>query len=220
MGETALIDYGSGNIRSVARALEAAGAGKIYIGAEPKRLQKAERFVLPGVGALGSCLEKLRAQQGLLETLEICVLEKGQPFLGICVGMQVMVEKGFEYGKQRALGWLKGSVRRLNPNAHSNTLLATDKSAYLPVPHMGWNNLQQLQPHPLLEGVADGEPVYFVHSFSVRENSPSCAIAQAQYGGPTLAMLAKDSIVGVQFHPEKSQRVGQKILANFLAWRP
>ncbi len=215
MGETVVIDYGSGNIRSVARALEAAGARKIYVGAEPKRLQKAERLVLPGVGALGSCLEKLRARQDLLETLEACVLEKGKPFLGICVGMQVIVEEGFEHGRQRALGWLKGSVRRLSPNS-----LATDKKSCLPVPHMGWNNLQQLQPHPLLEGVADGEPVYFVHSFSIHENSPSCAIAQAQYGGPTLAALAKDSIVGVQFHPEKSQRVGQKILANFLAWCP
>ena len=215
MGETAIIDYGSGNIRSVARALEAAGAREIYIGAEPKRLQKAERLVLPGVGALGSCLEKLRAQQGLLETLEACVLEKGKPFLGICVGMQVMVEKGFEYGKQRALGWFKGSVRRLNPNK-----LNSDKNAYLPVPHMGWNNLQQLQPHPLLQGVTEGEPVYFVHSFSVCENNPACAIAQVQYGAPTLAVLAKNSIVGVQFHPEKSQHTGQKILANFLAWRP
>ncbi len=215
MGETALVDYGSGNIRSVASALVAAGASSVYIGADPARLRKADRFVLPGVGAMGSCLSKLQTKRGLLEVLEDCVLRKGRPFLGICVGMQVMVEYGFEHGRRQALGWLQGSVKRLQPKNSDN-----EGQSNLPVPHMGWNNLQQLRPHALLAGIGDSEAVYFVHSFAISGNAPSCAIAQAQYGGDVLAMLAKDSMVGVQFHPEKSQSVGRRMLANFLAWCP
>ena len=206
---TALIDYGCGNLHSAERALRASGATDLYVGADPVAVREAQRYVLPGVGALGACLEKLRAKKGLLENLHEQVMEKGKPLLGICVGMQMFVEQGFEHGRPRALGWMKGAVRRIAPQDEN-----------LPVPHMGWNALRILVPHPLFEGIATGEPVYFVHSFAVTDNDPATTLAQSCYGAPLVAAIGKGSIVGVQWHPEKSQRVGLRLLANFLAWKP
>ena len=206
---TALIDYGCGNLHSAERALRASGATDLYVGADPEHLRKAQRYVLPGVGALGACLEKLRAKKGLLETLNEQAAEKGKPLLGICVGMQMFVEQGFEHGRQRALGWMKGSVRRIAPQDES-----------LPIPHTGWNALNILAPHPLFEGIKTGDPVYFVHSFAVSENDPRTTLAQTCYGDNIVAAIGQGSLVGVQWHPEKSQRVGLRLLANFLAWKP
>ena len=206
---TALIDYGCGNLHSAERALRVSGAHELYVGADPEVLRNAERYVLPGVGALGACLENLRAKKGLSETLHEQVAERGKPLLGICVGMQMLVEQGFEHGEQRALGWMKGAVRRIEPQDES-----------LPVPHMGWNALRILAPHPLFEGIATGDPVYFVHSFVVAENDPATTLAQTRYGTPFVAAIGQGSLVGVQWHPEKSQRVGLRLLANFLAWKP
>ncbi len=206
---TALIDYGCGNLHSATRALRASGARELYVGADPAVLCKAERYVLPGVGALGVCLEKLRAKKGLLECLDEQVRRKGKPLLGICVGMQMLVEQGFEHGNQRALGWMRGAVRRIAPQDES-----------LPIPHMGWNALRILASHPLFDGIATGDPVYFVHSFAVTENEPTTTLAQACYGVPIVAAVGQGSLAGVQWHPEKSQGVGRRLLENFLAWKP
>ncbi len=206
---TALIDYGCGNLHSAARALKASGARELYVGADPNILRKAQRYVLPGVGALGACLEKLRAKEGLLETLREQTIGQGKPLLGICVGMQMLVEQGFEHGRQDALGWFKGAVRQIEPDDES-----------LPVPHMGWNALDILVPHPLFEGIETGDPVYFVHSFAVTENDPKTTLAQVHYGTSLVAAIGQGSIAGVQWHPEKSQRVGLRLLANFLDWMP
>ncbi len=206
---TALIDYGCGNLHSAARALRVSGATDLYVGADPAVLCKAERYVLPGVGALGACLEKLRAKKGLLESLDEQVRGKGKPLLGICVGMQMLVEQGFEHGGQRALGWMRGEVRRIAPQDES-----------LPIPHMGWNALRILAPHPLFEGIATGDHVYFVHSFAITENEPATTLAQACYGVPLVAAVGQGSLAGVQWHPEKSQGVGLRLLKNFLAWKP
>ncbi len=198
----ALIDYGAGNLHSVANALKAAGATSIDITANPAVVACADRIVLPGVGAFGACASALRAVPGMTEALHVRVIGGGVPFLGICVGMQLMAEAGEEFGTHAGLGWLRGTVRPLSP---------TDPAAK--VPHMGWNDVVPATPHPLIE---PGE-AYFLHSFGFEGDG---VVATTEHGGAVTAAIGRDNMLGVQFHPEKSQRYGLALLERFLEWRP
>ena len=202
----ALIDYQAGNLHSVANALRAAGAEGLTITADPDAVARADRIVLPGVGAFGACAAALRAVPDLVEAVERRVLAEGAPFLGICVGMQLMADTGEELGEHRGLGWIAGRVRRLVPA----TMAAK-------VPHMGWNDVRPLSPHPLIEA---GE-AYFLHSFAFAgTESAGSVIAETDHEGPVTAAIGRDNLIGVQFHPEKSQRYGLNLLSRFLKWRP
>ena len=197
----ALIDYGAGNLHSVHNALKAAGAADIAVTADPDAVLAADRIVLPGVGAFGACMGGLAAIPGMVEALELRVLRQGAPFLGVCVGMQLMAACGEEHGTHAGLGWIPGKVGPLTP------------SPGVRVPHMGWNDVIPLRPHPLIE---PGE-AYFLHSFAFEGD---CAIATTDHGGPVTAAIGRDNLAGVQFHPEKSQRYGIALLERFLKWRP
>lgn len=201
-----IIDYGSGNLRSVAKAFEhVAKEKKILVTKNPHDLVNASHIVLPGVGAYGDCMKGLSALPGMVETLSEQVLSDKKNFLGICVGMQLLFERGLEHGEHKGLGWLKGDVVKLSPSDVS-----------LKIPHMGWNGLSKKREHPLLSGIENGEHVYFVHSYHAKaENSD--ILATTDYGGDVVAMVAKDNIMGTQFHPEKSQKAGLVILQNFLS---
>lgn len=212
-----VVDYGSGNLRSAAKALERAArdAGlnaKVVVSANAADVARADRVVLPGVGAFGDCRRGLDAIPGMVEALEDAVRRQGKPFLGICVGMQLMAERGLEFGVHPGLGWIAGEVAALKP-----------ADATLKIPHMGWNALK-LQPgaadHPVLADVRDGDHAYFVHSYAMTCHHPSDVLAVVDYGGPVTAIVARDNMVGTQFHPEKSQAVGQAFLRRFLMWRP
>ncbi len=203
----AVIDYGMGNLRSVVNAIEMAG-GSPEVVSDPSRLQTAERILLPGVGAFGDCIANLK-RTGFAETLDREVREKGRPILGICLGMQVMARRGFEFGEHDGLGWFDAEVRRIQP---------TDPG--LRVPQVGWNDLDVRKEHPVLRGMPKGSDVYFVHSFHMSCNDPADILATCDYGGPITAAVAKDNIVATQFHPEKSQDVGLGLLTNFLRWKP
>jgi glutamine amidotransferase len=198
----ALIDYGAGNLHSVANALTAAGATDLAVTADPDIVAKAERIVLPGVGAFGACAGALRAVPDMIEALEQRVRRAGAPFLGVCVGMQLMAETGEEMGTHAGLGWIPGTVRLLTP---------ADPAAK--VPHMGWNDVTPTAPHPLIE---PGE-AYFLHSYAF---TGADVLAVTDHAGPVTAAIGRDNLLGVQFHPEKSQRYGITILERFLAWRP
>ncbi len=199
-----LIDYGAGNLRSAENALRAAGAADVAVTAAPERVRRAERLVLPGVGAFGQCIGAIRAISGLEEALAEAVLQKGRPFLGICVGMQLLATTGHEFGAHAGLGWIPGDVRRLAP---------ADPS--LRVPHMGWNSVTVRQPGLVAPGWA-----YFVHSYAFAPAEPGDVLAETDHGGPVVAAVGRGPILGVQFHPEKSQAWGLAFLARFLAWRP
>ncbi len=198
----ALIDYGAGNLHSVANALKAAGASDVAVTADPAVVAKADRVILPGVGAFGACAAALRGVDGMVEALERRVRRDGAPFLGICVGMQLMAEAGEEMGEHPGLGWIAGRVKLLAP---------TDPAAK--VPHMGWNDVRPTAPHPLIEA---GE-AYFLHSYAFEGAD---IVATSDHAGPVAAAIARDNLAGVQFHPEKSQRYGLDLLARFLEWRP
>jgi len=214
MSIVALIDYGSGNLRSAEKALARAAAEnetghEIVVTRDPQAVKNADRIVLPGVGAFGDCMAGLKALPGMVETLVETVVRGGTPFLGICVGMQLLATVGREFGDHPGLGWIAGEVVRLQP---------TDTS--LKIPHMGWNELIVNRPHPLFAGLKPGTNVYFVHSFCLRPNDAKDILATADYGGAFAAAVAKDNIAGFQFHPEKSQTLGLKLIANFLKWTP
>ncbi len=198
----ALVDIQSGNLHSVENALRAAGADNVTITADPEAILRADRIVLPGVGAFGACAANLRAIDGLEAALRERVLETGTPFLGVCVGMQLLADRGEELGQHTGLGWISGAVRRLDP-------AGTDAK----VPHMGWNDVVPVSDHPL---IAPGE-AYFLHSYAFEGED---VIARTDHAGPVTAAIGRDNIVGVQFHPEKSQRYGLALLARFLEWRP
>ena len=198
----ALIDYGAGNLHSVANALKAAGATDIAVTADPDIVAIADRIVLPGVGAFGACAAALRGVDGMIEALDRRVRREGAPFLGICVGMQLMADAGEEMGDHPGLGWITGRVRRLTPG---------DPAAK--VPHMGWNDVRPTSRHPLIES---GE-AYFLHSYAFEGDD---VVAMTDHAGPVAAAIARDNLAGVQFHPEKSQRYGLALLERFLAWRP
>jgi imidazole glycerol-phosphate synthase subunit HisH len=202
----ALIDYGAGNLHSVHNALKAAGAENVAVTADPDMVAKADRIVLPGVGAFGACASALRAIDGMTDALDARVRGNGAPFLGICVGMQLMADAGEEMGTHAGLGWISGRVRLLEP---------TDPGAK--VPHMGWNDVLALRPHPLIE---EGE-AYFLHSYAFEDSgSGDDVIAATDHAGPVTAAIGRDTMLGVQFHPEKSQRYGLALLQRFLTWRP
>lgn len=207
-----IVDYGSGNLRSAAKAFERAACGApVVVTGEAAALSRAERIVLPGVGAFGDCAAGLRALPGMVEALEENVIRRGKPFLGICVGMQLMAARGLEHGVHAGLGWIPGEV----------TAIAGDAAAGLKVPHMGWNDLRlRAAAHPVLAGIGRGAHAYFVHSYRLAAAEESQVLAEVDYGGPIAAVVGRDNLVGTQFHPEKSQAVGLKIIANFLAWRP
>ena len=213
----AIIDYGSGNLHSAAKALERAAREEglvesIVVTRDPEKVVRADRVVLPGVGAFADCRRGLDAVDGMVEALNDSVRERGRPFLGICVGMQLMAERGREYEVTQGLGWIPGDVERIAP---------TD--ADLKIPHMGWNTLDARRPHPVLDGIAlgpQGLHAYFVHSFQLKPTVRSDLIAEAEYGGPVTAVVGRGTMVGTQFHPEKSQRLGLRLLANFMKWKP
>jgi glutamine amidotransferase len=204
----ALIDYGSGNLRSAEKALARAGAD-VTVTSDRAAVAGADRIVLPGVGAFADCMAGLSAIPGMIEALEEAVLKRGAPFLGICVGMQLLASVGREFGEHKGLGWIEGEVVRLAPSDPA-----------LKIPHMGWNELTIARPHPVFAGIEPGANVYFVHSYAMRPAHPADTLASADYGGAFAAVVGRDNILGTQFHPEKSQAVGLALLGNFLAWRP
>lgn len=213
----AVIDYGSGNLHSAAKALERASReggtnAKIVVTNDPDYVRRAERIVLPGVGAFADCKSGLDAVSGMVAALNEAVLKKGKPFFGICVGMQLLAERGLEHGISNGLGWLRGEVDRITPSDSS-----------LKIPHMGWNTLRMKRKHALFEGIDlgdRGEHAYFVHSYHFKPADNADLIAEADYAGSITAAVARDNIAGSQFHPEKSQKLGLKLLANFLRWKP
>ena len=213
----AIVDYGSGNLRSAAKAFERAAAEAglrltVLVTAEPQKVAAAERVVLPGVGAFGDCRRGLDAIPGMTAALQEAVREKGRPFLGICVGMQLMATRGLEYGEHAGLGWVAGEVAALQP-----------ADPALKIPHMGWNELRRTAVgarHPVLAGLSDGRHAYFVHSYAMRCARAGDVLAEVDYGGQVTAIIGRDNLIGTQFHPEKSQAVGLALIRNFLLWRP
>lgn len=204
----ALIDYGAGNLHSVHNALRAAGAEHVAVTAEPELVRGAQRIVLPGVGSFKACAKGLRAIPGMVEALERQALERGVPFLGICVGMQLLATRGHEHGVTRGLGWIEGDVVRIDP---------ADPS--IKVPHMGWNDVALL-PHARGHPVFEPGEAYFLHSYHFAARNPADVAALTDHGEGLVAAVARDNILGVQFHPEKSQAYGRALLERFLAWRP
>ena len=211
----AIIDYGSGNLRSAAKALERAAAEtgrevRVLVTGAAERVAKADALVLPGVGAFADCWRGLEALDGVVEALQEAVLGKGRPFLGICVGMQLLATRGLEHGSHPGLDWIAGEVVALEQDDPS-----------LKVPHMGWNELRILADgHPVLAGLGDGDHAYFVHSYRFEPERREVVLAEVDYGGPLVAAIGRDTMIATQFHPEKSQAAGLRLLANFLAWRP
>ena len=213
----AIIDYGSGNLKSAAKAFERAVAESghdqpVLVTADPDSVAKADRIVLPGVGAFADCRNGLAAIDGMVAALEAAVIARGTPFLGICVGAQLMAARGLEKEITPGFGWIAGDVVQITP-ADPN----------LKIPHMGWNTLDVRHDHPLLAGIAtgpDGLDAYFVHSYHIVPQNPDDLVATADYGGPVTAIVAKDNYAGTQFHPEKSQALGLALIANFLKWAP
>lgn len=221
----AIIDYGSGNLRSAAKAFERAardvGHGQdILVTSDAERVRRAERIVLPGVGAFGDCRAGLDAVPGMIEALQDAVIGQGRPLLGICIGMQLMATVGREHGDHPGLGWIPGEVVALEPS-----------DPELKIPHMGWNDLEApIRPgsssdrtnfdHPVLAGLGPKPYVYFVHGYQFQPDDPAHILAQVAYGGPVVAAVGRDNLIGTQFHPEKSQAAGLRIIGNFLRWRP
>ena len=210
-----IIDYGSGNLRSAAKAFErmaaeSGGNTEVRVTGRAAELDAASHIVLPGVGAFGDCLRGLTALDGMRAALERNVIERGKPFLGICVGMQLMARRGFEHGTHEGFGWIDGEVLPLEP---------VDKE--LKIPHMGWNELELAVPdHPMFDGLGPGAHAYFVHSFAMQCARKEDVLARIDYGGPVVAAVGRDNMVGTQFHPEKSQSTGLRLIRNFLDWRP
>jgi glutamine amidotransferase len=217
MQNVVIIDYGSGNLHSAAKAFESAAregetGAKIIVSPRPEDALAADRVVLPGVGAYGDCKAGLERVPGLIAALEEVVRAKGRPFLGICVGMQLLSERGLEFVETPGLSWIKGEVRAIQP-----------KDPELKIPHRGWNTLNVVNGHALLDGIPtgpDGWHAYFVHSFAMAPREPRVVVAETDYGGPITALVADGNIAGTQFHPEKSQKLGLKLIAYFLGWMP
>lgn len=201
----ALIDYGAGNLHSVHNALVKAGARDVVLAADGEVVRRADRIVLPGVGAFRACRDGLYALPGVVEAMGEAVQTRGVPFLGICVGMQLLADQGEEFGSHDGLGWVPGTVRLIEP-----------ADASIKVPHMGWNDVTPAAPHPL---IVPGE-AYFLHSYHFAAADPAHILATTDHGGPIVAAVGRDTIVGVQFHPEKSQHYGLSFLSRFLEWRP
>ena len=209
---TAIVDYNSGNLRSAEKSFQRMAseldAGEIIVTPDPDTVRRADRVVLPGVGAFADCRRELGAIDGLFGAVEEQV-KSGTPFMGICVGMQMMATKGLEHGEHGGFDWIKGVVDRLDP---------ADKS--LKIPHMGWNALSIDRAHPVFEGIETGDHVYFVHSYHLKPDSDDSLVASVDYGERITAAVARDNMIGTQFHPEKSQSTGLRLIGNFLTWKP
>jgi len=233
----AIVDYGSGNLRSAAKAFERAAAETglataIQVTADPEVVRAAERVVLPGVGAFADCHAGLAALPGMIAALEEAVLDRGRPFLGICVGMQLLATVGREHGDHGGLGWIPGEVVRFElgdppesqgraPMRRAHCLDPNHPLLAKAVPHMGWNALEIVATgHPVLAGLTQDTHVYFVHSYHFRTEDPNHVLARVNYGGPVAAAVGRDNLFGTQFHPEKSQAAGLTLIGNFLRWRP
>ncbi len=213
MSSTVLIDYGSGNLRSAEKALiraaqGLAGGAEVVTTDDPEAVAAADRLVLPGVGAFAACMAGVRGRPGLIEALDEAVRKRGRPFLGICVGMQLMASHGLEFGQTPGFGWIEGEVRKLEPGDRT-----------LKIPHMGWNSLQSVVDHPVFAGL-EGRDMYFTHSYAFHPTRDADVAAWTVHGERFAAAVARDNMVGVQFHPEKSQAAGLGLLAQFLQWRP
>ena len=208
-----LIDYDAGNLHSAEKAFQRmaaeVGAGDLIVTADPDVVARADRIVLPGDGAFPACRTGLKAIDGLEDALLEAVEQRATPFLGICVGMQMMARLGLEYEEVAGFGWIDGVVDRITPSDPS-----------LKIPHMGWNDLKIDVQHPVLEGISSGDHAYFVHSYAMRVHTPAQRLAHVDYGGDVTAIVGRDTCVGTQFHPEKSQSAGLRLIANFLRWRP
>jgi imidazole glycerol-phosphate synthase subunit HisH len=209
---TVLVDYDSGNLHSAEKAFQRmaseVGAGEVLVTRRAEDVARADRIVLPGDGAFPACRAALNAQGGLFEAITDAV-RRGKPFLGICVGMQMMATVGREYHDTPGFGWIGGEVARITP-----------ANPALKVPHMGWNDLVIDHPHPVLAGIATGDHAYFVHSYQMRVDDPAERLAHCDYAGDITAIIGRDNMVGTQFHPEKSQTTGLRLIANFLQWKP
>ena len=221
MSTTAIIDYGSGNLRSAANAFERAARESgartdIVVTADPHLVRSADRIVLPGVGAFAECRRGLYAVDGMVDALTARVLGDGAPFIGICVGMQLMAKAGYEHVTSDGLGWIDGDVEIVRPAPEADGRARK-------IPHMGWNQLQLEAAaigHPALAGIADGDHAYFVHSYAMTLHDRAQRLATVDYGGPVTAVVARDNLIGTQLHPEKSQATGLRLIANFLGWKP
>ena len=217
MQTVAIIDYGSGNLHSAAKAFERSarengGEARILVTSRAQDVAKADRIVLPGVGAFADCKAGLMAVPGLRDVLQDAVIARGRPFLGICVGMQLLATRGLEFVTTEGLGWIPGEVKAMTPSDPA-----------LKIPHMGWNTLRAATTHPLLAGIETGDNglhAYFVHSYQLAASDPAMVAATTDYGGPVTALVANGNIAGTQFHPEKSQTLGLRLISNFLSWRP
>ena len=217
MSTLAIIDYGAGNLRSAAKAFERVAAGlangpDIVVTADPDIVRRADRIMLPGVGAFADCKAGLDAVPGMVDVLEERVIRTGIPFLGVCVGMQLMASEGREKTVTQGLGWIPGAVEKIAPSDPD-----------LKIPHMGWNTLTFTRPHALLAGIPDGPDglhAYFVHSYHLHTDDPGHLVATTDYGGAVTACIGRDNMFGTQFHPEKSQALGLKLIENFLGWTP
>jgi glutamine amidotransferase len=212
MQRVALIDYGSGNLRSAEKALSrvAGGASEIVVTSDPETIARADRVVLPGVGAFAACMSALEARPGVIEAMSEAVRDRGAPFLGICVGMQLLASRGLEFGETPGLDWIAGDVRKLDDGG----------DPAIKIPHMGWNSLTEAIDHPVFGGLKDGQTVYFTHSFAFFPRDGADVAAYVEHGERFPAAVARGNVAGVQFHPEKSQAVGLDLLARFLEWRP
>ncbi len=210
---TVIIDYESGNLHSAEKAFQKMAAqtdgGRVVVTSDADVVAQADRLVLPGDGAFPACARALRGAGGIYDALIEAVEQKGRPFLGICVGMQLMARVGHEYEEMPGIGWIDGEVERIRP---------ADKA--LKVPHMGWNDLVIDSPHPVLAGVSTGDHAYFVHSYQMRMSNLDQRVAHVNYGGDVTAIVARDNMIGFQFHPEKSSEAGLRMIANFLSWAP
>ncbi len=210
---TVIVDYESGNLHSAEKAFQRmaarSGAGDVLVTSSPEIIARADRIVLPGDGAFPACVKSLRDHRGISEAIEEAVTTRARPFLGICVGMQMLAERSLEYETTPGFGWIKGEVRQIVP-----------ADPTMKVPHMGWNDIALTRPHPVLSGISTGDHVYFVHSYQMAVSNPDDLLAYCDYGGPLTAIVGRDNIIGMQFHPEKSQAIGLKMIANFLTWTP
>ena len=213
MSLTVLVDYDSGNLHSAEKAFQRmaveVGGGDVLVTSRPEDVARADRIVLPGDGAFPACRAALDRFTGLFEAIDEAVMRRARPFLGICVGMQMLATRGLEYRETPGFGWIAGDVVRIEPS-----------DAGMKVPHMGWNDLIIERPHPVLNGIETGQHAYFVHSYHFRVADPAERLAHCDYGGDITAIVGRDTIVGVQFHPEKSQAAGLRLIANFLTWAP
>lgn len=210
---TVIVDYESGNLHSAQKAFQRmadeTGAGQVIVTSDPDTVRAADRIVLPGDGAFPACRKELFDHRGLFEAMEEAVIHNARPFLGICIGMQMLATRGLEYTPTPGFDWIPGQVVRIDP-----------ADPALKVPHMGWNDLVIDAPHAIFDGITTGDHAYFVHSYHMQVANPAHLLAHVDYAGPITAIVGRDNILGMQFHPEKSQRVGLRMIANFLAWRP